>query len=72
MIIAGGVLVLMLNFLPGKDPIPTNVTGDIGVAYAFALTEEGNNLLEQIPGYCGCNYVGHRHIRDCSWTDEGE
>ena len=72
MVLAGAVLVFVPNLLPGKDPIPANVTGDLRVAYAFALTGEGNDLLEQMPCYCGCKYVGHRHTRDCFWTDEGD
>ncbi len=71
-VIAGVVLAFVPNLLPGKDPIPANVTGDLRVAYAFALTEEGNDLLEQIPCYCGCVYVGHKHTRNCFWTDEGD
>ena len=72
MVIAGVVLAFVPNLLPGKDPIPANVTGDLRVAYAFALTEEGNDLLEQVPCYCGCKNIGHRHTRDCYWTDEGK
>ena len=72
MVIAGVVLAFVPNLLPEKDPIPANVTGDLRVAYAFAMTEEGNDLLEQMPCYCGCKYVGHMHTRDCFWTDEGD
>jgi hypothetical protein len=71
-ILAGVVLVFVPNLLPGKDPIPANVTGDLRIAYAFSRTEEGNDLLEQMPCYCGCKYVGHMHTRDCFWTDEGK
>ena len=70
MIIAGVILVFVPDLLPGKDPIPANVTGDLRVAYAFALTEAGNDLLEQVPCYCGCKNIGHMHTRDCFWTDE--
>ena len=72
MIIAGAVLVFMPTLISKKDPIPADVTGDLRVTYAFALTGESNGLLEQIPCYCGCRYVGHKHTRDCYWTDEGE
>ena len=71
-IFAGIILAFVPNLLPGKDPIPANVTGDLRVAYAFARTEEGNDLLEMMPCYCGYKYVGHMHTRNCFWTDEGE
>jgi len=72
MIIAGIALTLIPDLLPGKDPIPANITGDLRVAYAFALTEEGNDLLEQMPCFCMCKNLGHMHTRDCFWTDEGK
>ena len=46
MILTGVVLTFMPDLLSGKDPIPANVTGELKIAYAFALTEEGNDLLE--------------------------
>ena len=49
-----------------------NVTGDLRVAYAFALTDEGNDLLEQMPCFCMCKNIDHMHTRDCFWTDEGK
>jgi hypothetical protein len=72
MILAGVVLTFIPDLLSEKDPIPANVTGDLRVAYTFALTERGNDLLEQVPCYCGCKNVGHMHTRDCFWTDGGE
>jgi hypothetical protein len=71
MILAGVVLTFMPDLLSEKDPIPANVTGELRIAYAFDLTEEGDDLLEQMPYYCGCKYEGHMHARDCFWTDEG-
>ena len=73
MILTGVVLTFTPDLLSGKDPIPANVTGELIIVYAFSLTEEGNDLLEQqMPYYCGCKNVDHMHARNCFWTDEGE
>ena len=71
-ILAGVYIGLVPILYPENDPIPVNITGDLRVAYAFAKTEKGNELLEQIPCYCGCKNIEHKHTRDCFWNNNGE
>lgn len=51
--------------------IPSYVTGQMREMYEWAKTQEGNDILEQIPCYCGCKYEGHKHTRHCFWRDDG-
>lgn len=37
--------------------------------YEYALRAPA--LLEQMPCYCGCVSLGHRHLRDCFLRDDG-
>jgi len=62
-----------VNFFakPGKYVIPIGVEGDALTSYEWSKTQEGLELLEQIPCYCGCKNVDHRHVRDCFWKDNG-
>ena len=50
--------------------IPPYVKDEMRAMYEFAKTTEGNNLLENIPCYCGCKYEGHLHTRHCFWKDD--
>jgi len=52
--------------------IPDYVTDSVRALYQWVGTAEGSAILEQVPCYCGCGGLGHRHTRDCYWTDEGE
>lgn len=52
--------------------IPDYVTGSVRALYQWVGTAEGSAILEQVPCYCRCRDRGHRHTRDCYWTDEGE
>jgi hypothetical protein len=56
---------------PGKYVIPIGVEGDTLTGYEWSKTQEGLELLEQIPCYCGCKNDDHRHVRDCFWKDNG-
>lgn len=51
--------------------IPPYIKGEMREIYEWAKTTEGNDLLEQIPCYCGCKYEGHKHTRHCYWKDNG-
>ncbi len=74
-LVAVGVFILagaVLSFLPGMTPIPSEITGDLRVVYAWARTDEGVELVEQVPCYCGCGErAGHEHVRGCFWMDDG-
>ena len=76
----GGIVVLLLIvgvayfFISSEGSgteIPSYVTGETREVYEWAKTPEGNDLLEQIPCYCGCRYEGHLHSRHCFWRDDG-
>ncbi|MBS3132048.1 hypothetical protein J4212_06450 [Candidatus Woesearchaeota archaeon] len=78
-IIAAAVIIAFIGviayffFSPGtaSNEIPDYVTGEMRDMYAWAQTEEGGRLLEQMPCYCGCKYAGHKHTRHCFWRDNG-
>jgi hypothetical protein len=55
----------------GAGQIPSHVTGEAYAIYEWAGTPQGNALLEQMPCYCACGDVGHKHTRHCFWTDDG-
>ena len=55
----------------GANQIPSYVTGQTRVIYEWARIPEGSALLEKVPCYCACKYLGHRHTRDCFWRDDG-
>ncbi len=77
-LIAIGVLVLFAGIVAyffissstAKGEIPPYVTGEKREIYEWARTAEGAALLEQMPCYCGCKYEGHKHTRNCFWTNE--
>ncbi len=77
-IIAGVVLLIIvtgyLAFFtkPAKGEVPGNVMGETRQVYEWAKTEDGRQVLEQIPCYCGCSHEGHMHARHCFWKDNGE
>lgn len=54
-----------------SDVIPPYVTGEMREIYEWAKTPKGNDILEQIPCYCGCKFEGHKHTRHCYWRDNG-
>lgn len=55
----------------GASHIPSHVTGKTRAIYEWARIPEGNALLEQVPCYCGCKDMAHKHTRDCFWRDDG-
>ncbi len=52
--------------------VPSYIKGDIRLMYEWSKTPIGNDLLEQVPCYCGCKYEGHLHARHCFWRDNGK
>ncbi|MDP3917182.1 MAG: PCYCGC motif-containing (lipo)protein [Nanoarchaeota archaeon] len=42
------------------------------VREAFLFAKEQPGLLEQMPCFCGCVHMGHRHNRDCYIDDDGK
>ncbi|MBI4177138.1 MAG: hypothetical protein HY516_02125 [Candidatus Aenigmarchaeota archaeon] len=68
---AAAIIYLFASSDSAKGQIPSYVTGDVRAVYEWARTQEGNDLLEQMPCYCGCKYEGHKHARHCFWRDDG-
>ncbi|MBR9707206.1 MAG: hypothetical protein GOV15_02100 [Candidatus Diapherotrites archaeon] len=79
--LAGLVVVLLVAagigyfFISSETAPPGEIPDYLGdkerSVYEWAKTEIGNELLEQVPCYCGCKYEGHIHTRHCFWKDDG-
>jgi hypothetical protein len=54
---------------PALPPELKNAPTEVKEAYRFAIANK--KLLEQIPGFCGCNAIGHKSNYSCYVAEDG-
>ena len=67
----GAIAYFFISPGTSSTEIPSYVKGETRLIYEWAKTQEGKELLEQIPCYCGCKFEGHKHTYNCYWKDNG-
>jgi hypothetical protein len=67
----GAIAYFFISSGKATNEIPPYVTGEMRMVYEWSKTPIGNELLEQVPCYCGCKFEGHLHTRHCFWKDNG-
>ena len=70
-VIIGAIAYFFVSSGTAGTEIPPYVTGEKRMVYEWAATQEGKQILEQMPCYCGCRCEGHLHARLCFWRDDG-
>ncbi len=68
----GGSSAPQLNMAPASQ-LPAelrNAPANVQEAYRFAIANQ--ELLSQIPCFCGCNAVGHKSNLSCYLVEDGE
>ena len=66
-----GFSIISLN-IRNVDGLPLAAQENEHVREAYMFAQERSELLEQLPCYCGCVHMGHRHNRDCYIDDKGK